>query len=132
MVKKNYYLFDCKKFVLGRMAGKVAFLLAGKHRPSYAPNIEGNDFAVVVNSDEIKVTGRKKENKIYHSFSGYPSGVSSRNLKTALQKDSRRVIFDAVYGMLPKNKLRKKMMKRLLIFRDQNHDIKSDIIDINT
>lgn len=130
-MKNSYYLFDCKKFILGRMATRIAFLLEGKHRPDYAPNADGKVFVIVINSDEVKVTGRKKEGKIYHSFSGYPGGISSRSLKVALQKDSRKVVFNAVYGMLPKNKLRSKMMKRMFVFKDEKHNVKADIIKIN-
>jgi len=130
-MKNSCYLFDCKKFILGRMATRIAFLLEGKHRPDYAPNADGKVFVIVINSDEVRVTGRKKEGKIYHSFSGYPSGISSRSLKVALQKDSRKVVFNAVYGMLPKNKLRPKMMKRMSVFKDDKYDVKADIIEIN-
>lgn len=129
-MKSIYYLIDCRKMTLGRLATKAAFLLQGKQKPDYAPNIGGCDFVTVLNSDEVRVTGNKKENKIYHSFSGYPGGISSRNLKDSLEIDSKKVIAGAVYGMLPKNKLRDKMMKRLLIFKDANHNIKSALTEI--
>lgn len=129
-MSRKYYLLDCKKFVLGRMATKIAFLLEGKHKACYAPNIGGNDFIIAINSDKIRVTGKKKEGKIYHSFSGYPGGVSSKNLKRAIEQDSRKVIRDAVFGMLPKNKLRNKMIKKLLIFKDENHNMKFPITEI--
>ncbi|OGI26402.1 MAG: 50S ribosomal protein L13 [Candidatus Moranbacteria bacterium RBG_13_45_13] len=130
-MKRKYYSIDCRKFTLGRLATRAAFLLQGKHEAGYKPNEEKGDFVAVMNSDEVQVTGRKKEKKIYHSFSGYPGGISSRNLKEELEIDSRKVIRNAVYGMLPKNKLRDIKIKRLLVFKDANHDIKLPLTEIN-
>lgn len=130
MKAKYYYLFDCKKFILGRMAAKIAFLLEGKNKACYKPNVDEKDVVIVINSDKLKVTGGKKEDKMYHSFSGYPGGVSSINLGELVKKDSRKVIQGAVYGMLPKNKMRDKMMKRLLVFKDENHGLNFSTTEI--
>ncbi len=127
---RRYHLFDCRKFILGRMSAKIAFILQGKHKCDYTPNLDRGDFAVVINSDNLKVTGRKMDDKIYYSFSGYPGGITSANLKKLCEEDSRRVITSAVYGMLPKNKLRDKMMKRLLVFRDKEHNLKVKIEEV--
>src|SRR4030042_2333112 len=124
-VSKNYYLFDCKKFILGRMSSRIATLLQGKNLPDYAPYKEGNCFIIVINSDKLNVSGKKLASKIYHSFSGYPGGSTSRTLEKALGNDSRKVVWNSIYGMLPKNKLRDKMMKKIQIFRDEKHDIKN-------
>lgn len=121
--EKKYYLFDCKDFVLGRMSTRIARLLQGKNSPNFAPHKESKNFVVVINSDKLNVTGRKKDDKVYHSFSGYPGGITSRKLGEMLKKDSRKVVWNAVYGMLPKNKLRNRMMKRLFIFKDENHNL---------
>jgi len=128
MIQKNAksgksYLFDCEKFILGRLASKAAFLLQGKNKPGYTPNKDGDCSMVFINSDKLKVTGRKKHEKMYHSFSGYPGGISSRNLDEAIKKDSRKVVRDAVYGMLPKNKLRDQMMKKITILKDDKYSI---------
>jgi large subunit ribosomal protein L13 len=120
---RKYYLFDCNDFILGRMAARIAFILQGKHMSDYAPNQDGGDFAVVINSDKIRTTGNKQEKKMYHSFSGYPGGITSLRLKDKMARDSRQVIVSAVYGMLPKNKLRDRMMKRLLVFKDNKHNL---------
>jgi len=127
--EKKYYLFDCEKFFLGRMSAKIAFFLQGKNKTDYTPNKEGEYFVIVVNSDKLNVTGRKKDDKMYHSFSGYPGGITSRSLEETLKKDSRKVIWNSVYGMLPKNKLRDRMMKKMFIFKDKEHDIKSPHIE---
>lgn len=122
---KKYYLINCENFILGRMAAKIAFLLQGKDRPQYAPNKTGDCFVIVINSDKINVSGRKKSDKIYHSFSGYPGGITSRKLEDVLERDSRKIVWEAVYGMLPKNKLRDMMMKKMLIFRDDKHGVQN-------
>lgn len=128
---RKYFLFDCDDFILGRMSTRAAFLLQGKHKPDYLPNNDQGDFVVVINSDKVRVTGNKKEKKMYHSFSGYPGGITSRTLKDKIKLDSREVISGSIYGMLPKNKLRDRMMKRLLIFKDKEHGLKEklEIID---
>ncbi|MDO8529636.1 MAG: 50S ribosomal protein L13 [bacterium] len=126
MIRK-YHLFDAKDKILGRLSTQMAKILSGRDKVSYAPNVDGGDFIVVINSDEIKVTGNKEEKKIYHYYSGYPGGIKSLKLKDKMKKDSKKIIREAVYGMLPKNKLRDKMIKRLLIFTDEKHDLKIDV-----
>ena len=121
MIDRQYHLFDAKGKVLGRLATEVARILMGKHKVTYAPHIDGGDFIVVTNADEIAVTGNKLDQKIYHRFSGYPGGIHSISLKDQMQKDSRKVFYQAVYNMLPKNKLRNRMLKRLLISKDADH-----------
>ena len=120
-INRKYNLFDAEKETLGRLATKIATVLRGKNKADFTPNIDGGDFAVVINSDKLQVTGNKMEGKIYHYFSGYPRGIRSVKLKDQMEKDSTKVIQSAVYGMLPKNKLRNPMMKRLLIYKDEKH-----------
>ena len=120
-INRKYNLFDAEKETLGRMATKIATVLRGNNKADFTPNIDGGDFAVVINSDKLQVTGNKMEGKIYHYFSGYPGGIRSVKLKDQMEKDSTKVIQSAVYGMLPKNKLRNPMMKRLLIYKDEKH-----------
>jgi len=129
--KKIYYLFNSENFILGRMSSKIAFLLQGKNNTRYSPNKTGDNFVVVTNSDKLNVSGKKLGEKMYHSFSGYPGGITSRKLEDILQKDSRKAVWESVYGMLPKNKLRDLMMKRMLIFKDEKHGIpNADIEEI--
>jgi large subunit ribosomal protein L13 len=123
-IQRKYLLFDAEGKILGRLAAEIGRVLRGKNKTDFTPNIDGGDFAVVINSDRITVSGNKMDGKIYHRFSGYPGGVTSIKLKDQLKKDSRKIIEAAVYGMLPKNKLRDRMMKRLLIYKDSSHSHK--------
>ncbi len=123
-INRKYHLFDAKKENLGRMATKIATVLRGKNKVDFTPNIDGGDFAVVINTDNLQVTGNKLDGKLYHHYSGYPGGIRSVKLKDQIEKDSREVIKAAVYGMLPKNKLRDLMIKRLLTYKDDKHEHK--------
>lgn len=129
MTNRQYHLFDAEGKVLGRLATEIAKTLSGRNKVDYVPHIDGGDFVIVVNAEKIKVTGNKMDDKIYHKFSGYPGGISSIALKDLLKKDCGKVIQNAVYGMLPKNKLRDKMMLRLNVFGGSEHTSKK--IDIS-
>ncbi len=126
-IQRKYHLFDAEGKILGRLATEAAKVLRGRNKRDWTPNIDGGDFAVVINADRIAITGNKLEGKIYHHFSGYPGGIASIKLKDQLKKDSRKVIEAAVYGMLPKNKLRDRMTRRLLIYKNGEHKHKIDI-----
>lgn len=125
-MERKYHLFDASKNNLGRMAVEIAKVLDGRSKIDYKPNADGGDFAVVINSDKLKVSGNKMKGKIYHHFSGYPGGITSLSLEDVMKKDSTKVIREAVRGMLPKNKLRDQMIKRLLIYKDDKHNRKID------
>lgn len=125
MNKRQYHLFDAEGKVLGRLATEIAKTLSGRNKVDYTPHIDGGDFAIIINSDKIRVTGNKLEGKLYHKYSGYPGGITTIALKDLLKKDSRQVINKAVFGMLPKNKLRAKMMLRLRVFPGAEHDQKT-------
>jgi len=126
-ITRKIHQFDAADLVLGRMASEVAQILRGKNKVSFDPAIDGGDCVVVVNSDQVRVTGNKKDSKRYFRFSGYPGGISSPKLSEVIEKDSRKVIEEAVYGMLPKNKLRKKMMNRLFVYKNSEHKHQIDI-----
>ncbi len=128
--ERKYYLFDCQNFVLGRIASKAAFILRGKHKADFSPNEDKGDSVIIINSRKMKVTGRKRMNKIYYRFSGYPGGISSRKMNDLLESNPERVIREAIYGMLPKNKLRSRMMKRIKIFSGENHGLKTNLIRV--
>ncbi len=125
MIDRKYHLFDAQGKVLGRLATDIVKVLTGKDKVSYAPHIDGGDFVVVINADGIDVTGNKRTDKIYHRFSGYPGGITSIAFKDQLKKDSRKLIRQALYGMLPKNSLRDRMLTRLFIYKgaEQEHTI---------
>ena len=126
-MERKTYLFDAKGKVLGRLATQVANVLSGKGKVSFTPHIDAGDSVVIINADKIVVTGNKLEGKIYHRFSGYPGGITSITLKDLLKKDATKVIMNAVNGMLPKNKLRARMMKRLHVVIGEDHQYKIDI-----
>ncbi len=121
MITRKYHLFDATDKTPGRMATEIARILRGKNKVDFTPHIDGGDFVVVINSDNIKIAHGKGDKKIYYRFSGYPGGITAMKLKDQMAKDSRKVIYDAVYGMLCKNKLRDKMMRRLLIHTNAEH-----------
>ncbi len=123
----KYHLFNASEKILGRLAAEIAQILRGKGKTDFAPHIDNGDAVVIINADKIAVTGNKRENKIYHRFSGYPGGITSITLEKQLEKDSRKVLWNAIYGMLPKNKLRKLMLKRLFVYKNDKHYHKIDI-----
>jgi large subunit ribosomal protein L13 len=126
-IQRKYHLFDMQGKILGRTATEIALLLRGKSKIDFTPNIDAGDFVVVINSDLLAVTGNKMDGKIYNRYSGYSGGITATKLKDQIAKDSRKVIESAVYGMLCKNKLRDRMMTRLLIYTDAQHKHKIDV-----
>ncbi len=124
---RKYHLFDAKSKNLGRLATEIVQILRGKHKVDFTPYIDGGDMVVVINTDEIKVSGNRKETKIYHYYSGYPGGMRDVTLGDKIKRDSRKVIVEAVYGMLPKNKLRDRMMTRLKVYKDNKQGHKIEI-----
>jgi len=126
-IQRNYHLFDAEGKVLGRLATEIALILRGKNKVDFTPHIDAGDFVVVINTDKVRVTGNKASGKIYHRYSGYPGGITSTTLEEQIAKDSRKVIQGAVYGMLSKNKIRNRMMTRLLIYKDAQHNHKIEI-----
>lgn len=120
-IARNWILIDLSGQTLGRVCTKIAQTLMGKNRLNFSYHLDQGDYVVAINSDQIRVTGKKLKNKLYQSYSGHPGGLKELTLKEMLQKDSRLVIRHGVYGMLPKNKLRDRRMVRLKIFADANH-----------
>lgn len=115
--KRTVHLFDAQGKVLGRLATEIALVLSGKKKVTFTSHIDGGDSVVVINTDGIEVTGNKPNAKIYNRFSGYPGGITAISFKDQRKKDSRKLIWQAVYGMLPKNSLRAKMLTRLRLFQ---------------
>lgn len=125
--EKAWHLLDAKEYVLGRLATKATSLLMGKHNPQFSANLLNGDSVVVINADKIKFTGKKTDQKKYRRHSGFAGGFKEHNLAYHLKKDSRFVIQKAVLGMLPKNKLRDKVIKNLYIYKDENHPHKGQV-----
>lgn len=120
-VDKKWYLVDAKDQVLGRLASKVARIIRGKNKPIFTPNMDTGDFVVIVNADKIKVTGKRETLKQYIRHSGYPGGQKITNIKDMRIKKPEFVIENAVKGMLPKNRLGKKLIKKLKVYAGENH-----------
>ena len=117
-VGAQWFVVDAKDQVLGRLATKVARLLIGKDKPSFTPYLDSGDHVVVINADQIKMTGSKIEQKMYYSHSGYPGGLKEVPAKRVRQAKPEWVVREAVLGMLPKNKLRARRAKKLRVYRD--------------
>ncbi|MCD4783057.1 MAG: 50S ribosomal protein L13 [Candidatus Eremiobacteraeota bacterium] len=124
-VTRGWHLIDLEGKNLGRTATKIAMILMGKTKPTYTPNIDVGDFVAVVNAGKFEVTGNKMTDKLYYRHSGYPGGLKETSLSDMLKKHPERVIKLAVAGMLPKNKLRAKRMKRLKIFTGPKHNLQA-------
>ena len=120
-IEQSWILVDAKDKTLGRLASTLASRLRGKHRPEYTPNADLGDYIVVINANKINVTGDKLNQKNYFKHSGYPGGIKSRSLDEVIKNSPEDVIRMAVKGMLPKNKLGKKMLTKLKIYKGAEH-----------
>ena len=115
-VKRKFFIADAKGKVLGRLATRIATILSGKHKVIYAPHMDTGDYVIVLNADQIRVTGNKLTEKKYRYYSGYPSGLREIDLGTLLKKKPKDAVLHAVKNMLPKSKLGKKMLKKLRLY----------------
>jgi large subunit ribosomal protein L13 len=120
-VAGEWYLVDADNKPLGRLATQVAGILRGKHRPEYSPHFDLGDCVVVVNAEKVYLSGKKGQQKMYWNYSGYPSGLRFRNIQEIMQKDPSRVIRHAVKGMLPSNRLGRRLLKKLKVYAGPTH-----------
>ena len=120
-IERKWFVVDAQGQTLGRLATRIATLLRGKHKPIYTPHMDCGDYVIVVNADKIQVTGQKLEQKMYYRHSGYPGGLRQVSLRRQLQVHPDRVIEAAVRGMLPHNRLGRKMFKKLKIYAGPTH-----------
>lgn len=123
-IKREWHIVDVKEKVLGRIATGISQLLMGKNKPYFVPNLDCGDHVVVINAAKIEVTGKKAKQKMYGRYSGYPGGLKLKSFEQVQKEDPERIVFEAVAGMLPQNKLKDSMLKRLYIFTDENHPYK--------
>jgi large subunit ribosomal protein L13 len=118
---KDWYLFDAEGQILGRLASEIARRLRGKHKPIYTPYVDTGDFVIVVNAGKVSLTGKKMSDKVYYHHSGYPGGLRETPAGKMLQDNPEKVLLFAVRGMLPKNSLGRKMLKKLKIYTGNDH-----------
>ena len=121
-VERNWFVLDVKDKVLGRIATKIADRIRGKDKPTFTPHTDGGDYVIVINAEKIKVTGSKFDTKKYYNHSLYPGGLKTQTFKELNNKNPEKIIFNAVKGMLPKNKLGKSIIKKLKVFKGPSHD----------
>jgi large subunit ribosomal protein L13 len=120
-VQRQWHVIDATDVVLGRLAVQAATLLRGKHKPTYAPHVDSGDFVVVVNAGKVALTGDKRQTKLAYRHSGYPGGLHSVTVGELLEKDPRKAVEKAVWGMLPKNKLSRQLLKKLKVYAGPEH-----------
>lgn len=121
-IKREWYLVDAEDKTLGRVSTEIANLLMGKSKSYFVRNLDCGDYVVVINSKNVKVTGNKEEEKKYYRHSGYPGGFKQESLKELRNRKPNDIIIHSVKGMLPQNRLRDKMLKRLKVFEGENHN----------
>ena len=117
----KWFVIDAADKVVGRVATRAATLLAGKHKPGYAPFLITGDHVIIINAGKVRLTGRKLDQKLYRWHTGYPGGLKEVSARRLYETKPERIIQEAVLGMLPKNKLRKKLAKRLRIYAGSEH-----------
>ncbi|RME69735.1 MAG: 50S ribosomal protein L13 [Nitrospirae bacterium] len=120
-VERKWYVVDATDKVLGRLATQIAAYLRGKHKPQFTPNVDTGDFIVVINAEKVRLTGKKLDQKVYYHHTGYPGGLKAETARQRLQRKPEEIIKDAVWGMLPKNRLGRKLFKKLKVYRGPEH-----------
>ena len=120
-ITRQWYVIDAEDVILGRLAVTAATLLRGKHKPIFAPHLDTGDFVIVVNADKVALSGDKLTTKMTYRHSGYPGGLTATPIGVVLEKDARKAVEKAVWGMLPKNKLGRQILKKLKVYSGPNH-----------
>jgi len=120
-IQRVWHVIDAQDVVLGRLAVEAATLLRGKHKAIYAPHMDVGDFVIVVNAEKVSLSGSKRTTKMAYRHSGYPGGLSATPIGEVLEKDARKAIEKAVWGMLPKNKLGRAMLGKLKVYAGPEH-----------
>ncbi len=120
-INRDWFIVDAEGHTLGRLASEIAQILRGKKKPSFTPHMDMGDFVVVINADKINVSGKKEEDKSYFRHSGYPGGITQISLKQVRQVYPERIIMNAVKGMLPHNRLGRKLLTHLKVYSGELH-----------
>ncbi len=120
-IERKWWIVDAEGKTLGRLSTKIAEILRGKNKPEYTPFFDTGDYVIIINAEKIRLTGNKTEQKMYYKHSGYFGGIKEVNLKVLLGKHPERIIINSVRGMLPKNKLNRKILKKLKVYSGSEH-----------
>ncbi|MCA9742599.1 MAG: 50S ribosomal protein L13 [Deferribacteres bacterium] len=120
-IEQKWFVVDADGKTLGRLASTIATILRGKNKPYFTPHLDTGDFVVVVNADKVRVTGKKAQQKVYSRYTGYPGGLRQVNLETLRRTHPERIIQSAVWGMLPNNRLGRKLLKKLHVYAGAEH-----------
>ena len=120
-VQRDWYVVDAAGQTLGRLATEIASRLRGKHKPEYTPHVDTGDYIVVINAEQVRVTGNKTSDKIYYSHTGFPGGIKEISFEKLIAKAPERVLEAAVKGMLPRNPLGRDMYRKLKVYAGSNH-----------
>ena len=120
-IQRDWHVIDATDVVLGRLAVQTANLLRGKHKAMFAPHVDTGDFVIIINAEKVALSGTKKTTKLAYRHSGYPGGLSSTPIGEILEKDARKAIEKAVWGMLPKNRLGRQVLKKLKVYSGPTH-----------
>lgn len=121
-IERKWYVVDAKDMTLGRLASEVAKILRGKHKPIYTPHVDTGDHVIIINAKDIKLTGKKLDQKYFRYHTGHPGGLREVKYRDLLATKPEKIIFQAVKGMLPKNSLGRQMIKKLRVYRDAEHN----------
>ncbi|MCK9235154.1 MAG: 50S ribosomal protein L13 [Acholeplasmataceae bacterium] len=120
-ITRKWYVVDAENKTLGRLATEVASIIKGKHKPTYTPHVDSGDYVIVINAEKIKLTGKKWDQKMYYSHSGYNSGLKATVAKDVMEKFPTRIVEKAIVGMLPHTRLGAQMAKKLFVYAGPDH-----------
>ena len=121
-VERKWYVIDVDGKILGRQAARIARMLMGKTKPVYTPNFDLGDFVVIVNADKVRLSGKKEEMKTYYRYTGYPGGLRETSFARYIKQRPEELFRKAVWGMLPKGRLGRQMIKKLKVYRGAEHE----------
>jgi large subunit ribosomal protein L13 len=120
-IERSWVVIDAAGIPMGRLATNVARLLTGKHKPTYAPHMDVGDFVIVINAEQTVFTGRKEDQKTYYRHSGYPGGIKSETAREMRGRRPEQMVERAVWGMLPKNRLGRRLLRKLMVYAGSEH-----------
>lgn len=120
-IQRTWYVIDAAGRPLGKVATDAARILRGKHKPEFTPHVDTGDHVIIINAKDVVLTGRKADQKVYYHHSGYPGGLKTISFKTMLEKQPEKIFYHAVRGMLPHNRLGRAMLKKLRVYKDDQH-----------